>query len=562
MKENNPKKENKMDEKEVKKEKEQIFSSFNITKKAANIKLKIDRDTKLIKKKNKILNTVEYGNDVNFRNYMLYLDNMRKKEEEEYLEYLRQKNKKNPLLSKLDINKKISFSDFCDKYNFNKFMIDYFDYYEIQKINKKQTAELIRRIKQTMKKKSRIYEEKNLNMILTESSKINNRNKFKQIEESFSNFKRRISLLNMKEYQKKIEKRLSALEHNKNKNKIYIDGVDFNLIKSFSPEFEENAKKYQDLLLINEIKKDKNNFYKNMNKHSNNKKNSNNKYISDEFTIAHSLDTKNQKKLKRLKLLIKKKLDKERPKTTKTLSNNDFQYLNYIPDSSRYKHINYHKNLIFNNEYNTNNTEETKNKYNNIKAIKTESDIYQAKDLMMESTNVINNLNKIKSVLKQDKKYTSKTITRANTAFKKNNRTKADQKFMGNLMKDKKKNINKIKEMKDKMKNNEKLNVFNEFKDMTKKIEKNKIELTDVFTKTLNSLCKEEKKFNKQYNFFLKNNYKLKLEGIEEDNIENKKAKENIQNYSHSYEKLKMKILKRYRDINNIIKTSKQKSKF
>ena len=116
--------------------------------------------------------------------------------------------------------------------------------------------------------------------------------------------------------------------------------------------------------------------------------------------------------------------------------------------------------------------------------------------------------------------------------------------------------------MKDKMKNNEKLNVFNEFKDMTKKIEKNKIELTDVFTKTLNSLCKEEKKFNKQYNFFLKNNYKLKLEGIEEDNIENKKAKENIQNYSHSYEKLKLKILKRYRDINNIIKTSKQKSKF
>ena len=129
-------------------------------------------------------------------------------------------------------------------------------------------------------------------------------------------------------------------------------------------------------------------------------------------------------------------------------------------------------------------------------------------------------------------------------------------------MKDKKKNINKIKEMKDKMKNNEKLNVFNEFKDMTKKIEKNKIELTDVFTKTLNSLCKEEKKFNKQYNFFLKNNYKLKLEGIEEDNIENKKAKENIQNYSHSYEKLKLKILKRYRDLNNIIKTSKQKSKF
>lgn len=548
----------KEDQKEVKKEKEQIFSNFNITSKAANIKLKIDKDTKTIKKKNKILSTVEYGNDVNFRNYMLYLDKMRKKEEEEYLEYLRQKNKKNPLLSKLEINKEISFSDFCEKYDFNKYMINYFDYYEIQKINKKRNEELIKRIKQAIKKKSRIYEEKNLNMILTEGSKKNNINKFKQIEESFSDFKRRISLLNMKQYQKKVEKKIIDKENNK--NKINIEGVDFNLIKSFSPEFEENERKYQDLLITNEIKKEKNNFYNNMNKRSNNKKNLNNKYISDEFTIAHSLDTKNQRKLNKLKLLIRKKLGKYRPKTTKTLTNNDFLYINYIPNSSKYKHINYHKNLIFNNKFNTNNTEGKK--IHNIKNIKTESDIYQAKDLMMESNNVINNLNKIKSVLKQDKKYTSKTITRANTAYKRNDRTKADQKLMENLMKDKKRNINKIKEMKEKMKKNEKLTVFNEFKDMTKKIEKNKIELTDVFTKTLNSLCKEEKKENKNYNFFLKNNYILKLEGIQEDNIENQKAKEHIKNYSNSFKKLKMKILKRYKDINNIIKTSKQKSKF
>ena len=548
----------KEDQKEVKKEKEQIFSNFNITSKAANIKLKIDKDTKTIKKKNKILSTVEYGNDVNFRNYMLYLDKMRKKEEEEYLEYLRQKNKKNPLLSKLEINKEISFSDFCEKYDFNKYMINYFDYYEIQKINKKQNEELIKRIKQAIKKKSRIYEEKNLNMILTEGSKKNNINKFKQIEESFSDFKRRISLLNMKQYQKKVGKKIIAKENNK--NKINIEGVDFNLIKSFSPEFEENERKYQDLLIINEIKKEKNNFYNNMNKRSNNKKNLNNKYISDEFTIAHSLDTKNQRKLNKLKLLIRKKLGKYRPKTTKTLTNNDFLYINYIPNSSKYKHINYHKNLIFNNEFNTNNTEGKK--FHNIKNIKTESDIYQAKDLMIESNNVIHNLNKIKSVLKQDKKYTSKTITRANTAYKRNDRTKADQKLMENLMKDKKRNINKIKEMKEKIKKNEKLTVFNEFKDMTKKIEKNKIELTDVFTKTLNSLCKEEKKENKNYNFFLKNNYILKLEGIQEDNIENQKAKEHIKNYSNSFKKLKMKILKRYKDINNIIKTSKQKSKF
>ena len=141
------------DEKEEKKDKEQIFSNFQIPKKTENIKLRINTDTLTIKKKNKILNTVEYGNDVNFRQYMLYLDNMRKKEEEEYLEYLRQKNKQNPLLSKLDINKKISFPDFCEKYKFNPYMINYFDYYEIQKINKKQTAELIKKIKKKIKKK-------------------------------------------------------------------------------------------------------------------------------------------------------------------------------------------------------------------------------------------------------------------------------------------------------------------------------------------------------------------------------------------------------------------------
>ena len=60
----------------------------------------------------------------------------------------------------------------------------------------------------------------------------------------------------------------------------------------------------------------------------------------------------------------------------------------------------------------------------------------------------------------------------------------------------------------------------------------------------------------------MKNNYYLKLEGIQEDNYENEKAKENLKNYALSYQKLKLKIQKRYKEINNIIKTSKKKSKF
>ena len=91
------------------------------------------------------MKTVDYGNDVNFQKYMIYLDNLRRKEEEELLELLKQKNKKNPLLSKLDINKKISFPEFCDKYKINPFLMNYFDYYEIQKINKKITRKPQRR---------------------------------------------------------------------------------------------------------------------------------------------------------------------------------------------------------------------------------------------------------------------------------------------------------------------------------------------------------------------------------------------------------------------------------
>ena len=135
------------------KEKTRIFTNFNTAKKVVNIKSRINSDKLKIKNNNRILNTVSYGNDPNFQKYMLHLDNMRKKEREEYLEYIRQKNKKDPLLSKLDVNKKISFSDFYDKFKVNSYLINYFDYYEIQKINKKKTAELIKKIKNQIKNK-------------------------------------------------------------------------------------------------------------------------------------------------------------------------------------------------------------------------------------------------------------------------------------------------------------------------------------------------------------------------------------------------------------------------
>ena len=551
------------------KEKTRLFTNFKTLTKTENINSRINSDKLNIKNNNRILSTVSYGNDPNFQESMLHLDNLRKKEKEECLEYIRQKNKKDPLLSKLDINKKISFSDFYERFKVNNFIINYFDYYEIQKINKKKTAELIQKIKQKLRGKKQSLkikyesnEQNHSNHSYHSYNNSENNDEIKSNSESFKNFKRRISLINSNNYRnslnlKKINIKNFINDINNNKNSIYIDGIDFNLIKALYSDIEENDKKINDLLLINEIRKEKNLY---MHKNIDRKNYYKNNYTPDKYSIAHSLDKKSKTKLKRLKLLIDKKLEKDRPKTTKTLSTYDFQYLNYIPNTSQYKHITYHKNLIFNNEFiNTKkgkkNKFNKKNKYNNIK---TESNIYSERNLLIKSNKLINNLSQIKSVLKKDKNYTSKTILRANTTFKRNYRIKSDQRLMESLMKDNKKTIGKIKQIKEKYLKKEKINIFRELKEMTKSTDKNSIESTEVFTKTLNTLCKEEKKFNKNYKNFIKNNYYLKLEELQENNIENTKAKDNIHNYILSYENLKLNIKKRCKEINNIIKKSKK----
>ena len=85
---------------------------------------------------------------------------------------------------------------------------------------------------------------------------------------------------------------------------------------------------------------------------------------------------------------------------------------------------------------------------------------------MIKSNKLINNLNQIKSVLKKDKNYTSKTINRASTAFR--NRAKFDQRFMEGLMNNNKKTIKKIKEIKEKMEKKEKFHVFQQLKEIIK----------------------------------------------------------------------------------------------
>ena len=543
---------------EIKEEqkKTKIFSNFKIPIKPEYIKNRIKSGSLTINDNNTILKTVEIGNDPNYRKYLRYLNNLRKKEKEEYLEYLRQQNKKDPLLSKLDVNKKISFPDFCDKYKINSYIMDYLDYYEIQKINKKQTAELIKILKE------RIRKEKNKSNSPDERKK-----SIETLEKNYKNFRRRISSINLQNWRRS-EKRIS-MENLYNKHGLYIEGIDFNLIKNLYTEIEENDKKYMDLCLNNEIKKRRKNYNKKMNQNNNKYSITDNNFDSDEYTIYHSLDNKTQKKLNKLKLIINKKLeslDKYRPKTSKpmkTLPNKDptiLSYLTYIPDSSKYKHINYQKNLIFNNEYTNNSNIKNKfrNKYNNIK---TESNIYNNNNLLATSNKVINNLNKIKTILKKDKNYTSKTINRANTAFKRTEKTTAEKRLMENLMKDNKKTIRKFLELKAKMEKRRKHHVFKELKGMMKTSEKKGIECTDIFSKTLNALYKEEKKENKQYNNYINHNYFIKLDKLKQNTFDNENAKQHLERIQHSYERLKLNIKKRYKEINNIIKTSKKKSK-
>lgn len=535
-----------------------IFSNFEVPTKPENIKQRIKSETLSIKNKNTILKTVEIGNDPNFKQYINYLHILRKKEEEEYLEYLRSLNRKDPLLSKLDVNKKISFPDFCEKFKINPYLFDYFDYYEIQKINKKKTAELIKKIKERIKR-----EKKQLNSNEKKSTSLDD------MDKNYKIFKRRVSLISNKTVLKD-EKRLS-LENLSDKNKFFIEGIDFNLIKNLYPEIEENDKKYLDLCLNNEIQKERKKFYKTIKDKENSKKNSITNYFfdSDEYTISHTLSQKSQNKLNRLKLTINNKLDrldKDRPKTSKTLPNNEsnyLRYLNYIPNTSKYKHINYQKDLIFNNEFMSNKNNRLKNifknKYNNIK---TDSNIYSKNNLLTKTNNVLNNVNRIKSVLKRDKIYTSKTITRANTAFKKTDGINAEKNRMEKLMKDNKKSYKKYKDMKEKVEKKRNLKVFKELKEMTKSNEKNGIESTDIFCKTLNDLCKEEKKENNKYKKFLKYNYNYKLEKLQKDSVDTKNTEKNIEKIMHSYELLKLNIKKRYKEINNIIKRSKKKSKY
>lgn len=130
-----------------------IFENIKVGKKDSGIKRKFNSSNYTVKKNYKLMKGVSYGNDINYQRYMAYLDKIREGEELDISENLNEKNNKD-FSSDLDINKllskKISFSEFVNKYKINPYIMQYFDYFDIQKINRK---EIERNLKSANNKK-------------------------------------------------------------------------------------------------------------------------------------------------------------------------------------------------------------------------------------------------------------------------------------------------------------------------------------------------------------------------------------------------------------------------
>ena len=491
-----------------------VFDNLKVGKKDTGIKKKYNKSNLSAKKNYKLLKGVSYGIDNNYQRYMVYLDKLREEEEIDINEKKHKKNK-NMFIHESDKNlllsKKISFSEFSNKFKINPYLLQYFDYYDIQKINRK---EVERNIKTTKNQKP-IKKVKEYESEISEEDKNKNSSHFNKTENNFGEKYNNIyeNLITNSNYAR-------AKSYNKNQKTqktINLSGIDFNLINKISAETLKVKKKIDKLKYINELKKEKERLYKKISKTLNDpySKNSPINYnidnIVDEYTVFHRIEPKNVRRLNKLRLNLEKNTEEivhKKKKLSKALYENNPTYFIYIPNSAKYKHISYHKECLFNNEFDSNKKVRKRkgimslNKHNNklpsdflndeknINAInyllKTKKNYFNNSDfyylalnsnLKEKSNKIMKNLKEIKNLLKNDKNYTSKSINRASKKHHESEKISQDQKLMENIMHDDRKNINKIKEIQKKRKIkkiNEKNNVFSTLKQINDCYEKDK----------------------------------------------------------------------------------------
>ena len=563
-----------------------VFENIHVGKKDILLRKRIKSSCGVINRNNKLMKKVGYGNDVNYQKYMLYLDKIRESYQTE-LNTLNEKSKRDNAIDKNQLlSKKISFSEFSNKFKINPYLLEYFDYYDIQKINRKDLKRLLRK------------EENNL-LLKTESE-------FSDDSQGENKKKLRMNKTDINKYENYLNNQCNNFKNTKKINQykqINLSGIDFDLIDKISSETTKVKKEIEHINYLKDLKKQKEKIFKKALKAMQKSEEKNVKIdvdsLVDEYTISHKNESKNVKKLNRLKSNIQKKIKKlevqnlnKKRTLSKTMYQNTPTYFRYIPNSSKYKHISYQKENLFNKEFETDRKADmsfkkynNKSKTNNDSISKSEqihkiSTLIKTKknnfsnaesyfltnndNLLTKSNNVLDHLKEIKFVLKKDRNYTTSTINRANNNYMQTRRGKRDQKLVGRIINDSKQDIDKFREIQKKRKNKDYLeenNIFRKLKQVNGGFERDKkVNVNSVhtlFSKSLNAMCKDEKKENKNYNHMIKSSYYLKLENeIMNEKIKN--MKNNIKKRQVYVNILNYNIQRKCTKINDIIaKTGK-----
>ena len=563
-----------------------VFENIHVGKKDILLRKRIKSSCGVINRNNKLMKKVGYGNDVNYQKYMLYLDKIRESYQTE-LNTLNEKSKRDNAIDKNQLlSKKISFSEFSNKFKINPYLLEYFDYYDIQKINRKDLKRLLRK------------EENNL-LLKTESE-------FSDDSQRENKKKLRMNKTDINKYENYLNNQCNNFKNTKKINQykqINLSGIDFDLIDKISSETTKVKKEIEHINYLKDLKKQKEKIFKKALKAMQKSEEKNVKIdvdsLVDEYTISHKNESKNVKKLNRLKSNIQKKIKKlevqnlnKKRTLSKTMYQNTPTYFRYIPNSSKYKHISYQKENLFNKEFETDRKADMSfKKYNNKSKtnndsiskseqihkistlIKTQKNNFSNAEsyfltnndnLLTKSNNVLDHLKEIKFVLKKDRNYTTSTINRANNNYMQTRRGKRDQKLVGRIINDSKQDIDKFREIQKKRKNKDYLeenNIFRKLKQVNGGFERDKkVNVNSVhtlFSKSLNAMCKDEKKENKNYNHMIKSSYYLKLENeIMNEKIKN--MKNNIKKRQVYVNILNYNIQRKCTKINDIIaKTGK-----
>ena len=124
--------------------KKKVFENIHIGKKDMHLRKRIKSSCGVISKNNKLMKKVGYGNDLSYQKYMLYLDKIRERYQTDLNTLNEKSNRDNALDKNQLLSKKISFSEFSNKFKVNPYLLQYFDYYDIQKINRKDLERFLR----------------------------------------------------------------------------------------------------------------------------------------------------------------------------------------------------------------------------------------------------------------------------------------------------------------------------------------------------------------------------------------------------------------------------------